>query len=94
MINAFALLTETPTTEVALEPAKEEVKDIAGYLGIFHRKKVPLTEITWDEFTSVLAQNNQMTQICRVVRSIDRENNGFITRDELDDIFKSFYPEL
>ena len=53
-----------------------------------------MTEITWDEFIAVLAQKNIMTQISRIVRSIDRENNGFVTREELDDIFKSFFPEL
>lgn len=35
-----------------------------------------------------------MKEIQHIIRSIDRDRNGYVTRNELDDILKEVYPEL
>ena len=33
-------------------------------------------------------------QVMRIIRNIDKDNNGYVTITELDDILKICYPEL
>jgi hypothetical protein len=48
-----------------------------------------------DEFIAIIAQKTgTLTPIYRTIRSIDKENNGFITSQEMEDIFASYFPEL
>jgi Ca2+-binding EF-hand superfamily protein len=35
-----------------------------------------------------------MNDISQIIRGIDKDRNGYITRNELDDILKEVYPEL
>lgn len=34
-----------------------------------------------------------MKQVHIAIRSIDKDHNGFVTRTELDDIMKQYYPK-
>lgn len=43
---------------------------------------------------SLFVKENRMKEIQHIIRSIDRDRNGYVTRNELDDILKEVYPEL
>ena len=36
----------------------------------------------------------KFVQVMRIIRNIDRDNNGYVTITELDDIIKIIYQEL
>ena len=42
----------------------------------------------------MFVKENRMKEIQHIIRSIDRDRNGYVTRNELDDILKEVYPEL
>ena len=73
---------------------KEEPTDLAGYTGDFIRKKIVLEPITDAEFISHFVKENRMKDIQQMIRSIDRDRNGYVTQTELDDILKEVYPDL
>lgn len=73
---------------------KEDPTDLAGYTGNFIRKKIELEPITDAEFISHFVKENRMKDIQQMIRSIDRDRNGYVTQTELDDIVKEVYPEL
>lgn len=65
--------------------------DISGYFGLFYREKKQLTPITEAEVLEIIAKNNRLVQIMKVIKDIDIDNNGYVTNQELDDIFKMHY---
>lgn len=74
--------------------AREDPTDLAGYTGQFNRKKITLESVTDAEFISLFVKDNRMKDIQQIIRSIDRDRNGYVTQTELDDILKEVYPEL
>ena len=72
--------------------------DLAGYVGDFHRHRVNGDEIkrrvaiTEEELLQVMAQDDKLKQIALTFREIDPDRNGFLTQQELDDIFRENYP--
>lgn len=45
-----------------------------------------------EEFIRVIRKNNKMEEIMRTIKEIDKDHNGYVTRTELDDILKMYYP--
>jgi Ca2+-binding EF-hand superfamily protein len=41
----------------------------------------------------VIASDNKMEEVMRIVNQIDKDHNGYVTVTELDDILKLHYPE-
>ena len=73
--------------------------DLAGYVGDFHRhriggeeikKRIPLTE---EELMEIMVKNDRLKEIALAFREIDPDRNGFLTQQELDDIFRENYRE-
>lgn len=67
-------------------------KDPAGYLGQFTRINRKTEPISVTEFLNVFALENRMPQVTTMIRSIDKQRNGYITTSEMDDILKEVYP--
>ncbi|CDW74423.1 ef-hand calcium-binding domain-containing protein 6 [Stylonychia lemnae] len=67
--------------------------DMSGYFGKFYRQNVKLNQITIDEFVNVIVKDNKLASIMRCIKQIDKDNNGYVTNQELDDILKYIYPE-
>ena len=72
--------------------------DTAGYFGTNYRINENLTQ----QFTALhdidvvvraFAQDNKIIQILQTIKTIDKEKNGFVTNQELEDILKLFYKE-
>ena len=90
--------TQVYNTQVALEETKEELKmDLGGYIGDFHRhrtdgeeikKRTPLTEA---EMVDMIYADDRFREIALNFREIDPDRNGFVTQQELDDIFREHY---
>ena len=86
--------------EYKLEETNEELKmDLAGYVGDFHRHRIggeeikrrtPLTE---GELLEMMLKNDRLKEIALAFREIDPDRNGFLTQQELDDIFRENYRE-
>ena len=74
--------------------------DLGGYMGDFDRhrgekhskikKRVPLTE---KELVDMMLEKDRIKEIALTFRDIDPDRNGFITQQELDDIFRLNYKE-
>ena len=74
--------------------------DLGGYMGDFDRhrgekqskikKRVPLTE---KELVDMMLEKDRLKEIMMAYRDIDPERNGFVTQQELDDIFRLNYKE-
>ena len=68
-----------------------------GYFGrtTHYREKIDknLTPIEQIEFIRVFAKNNKLGDIMLVIKQIDKDHNGYITRNEMDDILKMTYRE-
>ena len=77
--------------EVTLD---DDIVDVAGYLGTFNRTKAKLEPCSWDELVQVLEANEQTQNIMRRIKTIDKDHNGYVTLQELDDIIKVCCPEL
>ena len=41
----------------------------------------------------VIAADNKMEEVMRVIGQIDKDHNGYVTVTELDDILKLNYPD-
>lgn len=72
----------------------DEPEDINGYFGKtkFYRQQKTLTQITEEKFIRIIRKDNKMTEIMRTIKEIDKDHNGYVTRTELDDILKMYYP--
>ena len=72
--------------------------DTAGYFGTNHRlaemhskKFLPLKD--FEVVVGLLLEKNHLVKVMQTIRTIDREKNGFVTNQELEDILKLFYRE-
>ena len=72
--------------------------DTAGYFGTNHRltelhskKFVELTD--FNVILDLIVEKNLLIKIMQTIRTIDRDKNGFVTNQELEDILKLFYKE-
>jgi len=72
----------------------DEPEDINGYLGKtkFYRLQKKLWPISDKEFINIIRKNNKMDAVMRTIKEIDKDHNGYVTRTELDDILKMYYP--
>ncbi len=68
-----------------------DLVDNSGYFGIFYREKVNLQPISDTELIEIVNKNNKIVNIMKNIKEIDRDNNGYVTNQELDDIFKMHY---
>ena len=72
--------------------------DTAGYFGTNHRLVEMLSWkfVVLDDFDVILdlfLEKNLLVKVMQTIRTIDREKNGFVTNQELEDILKLFYKE-
>ena len=67
--------------------------DNSGYLGLFYREKKLLTPIGEAELLEIISKDNKLQNIMKVIKEIDSDNNGYVTNQELDDIFKLHYAQ-
>ena len=70
--------------------------DLAGYVGDFHRHRVgkeikQRVGMTEQELVDMMAENDRLKEITLAIRQIDPDRNGFVTQQELDDIFRESY---
>lgn len=69
------------------EADNPDLVDNSGYFGIFYREKKDLTPISIPELVVIIAKKNKLVGIMKNIKEIDRDNNGYVTNQELDDIF-------
>ena len=54
-----------------------------------------ITECSINEFTQILRNDvDKLHQVMLTIRQIDKDHNGYVTRNELDDILKIYYAPL
>jgi Ca2+-binding EF-hand superfamily protein len=75
----------------------ENAIDMCGYTGIFHRPKEErnkLVKLKEQAFLSILASNiNTLADMMRTIKHIDKDNNGYVTTTEIEDILKIHYAQ-
>ena len=85
--------------KIKLDESNEELKmDLGGYVGDFHRHRVskeikkrePMSE---HELMVLMTADDRLKDITLAFREIDPFRNGYITQQELDDIFRENYHE-
>ena len=72
----------------------DDAVDTAGYVGLFHRDPKlmkNLKNISFKDLIGVFAKQNKMSQIFAMIKSVDKDRNGYVTNTELDDILKIAY---
>ena len=79
--------------DVHEDDGRDDAVDTAGYTGQFHRVKQKLMPISDIEFILLLLRKNRLRDIVMRIKEIEKENTGFVTRTELDDILKIVYPD-
>ena len=76
---------------------EDDAQDAAGFTGDFHRKlktKGPLKQLPEPVFFQLFACNKQkLNDFMRTIYSIDKDNNGYVTQTEIDDILKLIFAE-
>jgi Ca2+-binding EF-hand superfamily protein len=65
---------------------------MSGYLGQFYRKAIKTQRIDLKDFVKVIVNDNKLASVMRCIKDIDKDNNGYVTNQELDDILKLIYP--
>jgi len=84
-------------SKVDVESGDEDdvAKDPAGYNGEVNRfaHRVILETLTEEAFLNTFKEDNRISKIMLMIRSIDRDRNGYVTTTEMDDILKEVYPE-
>ena len=73
------------------EQDNPDLVDNSGYLGLFYREKIPLEAISQPQLIQIFKQENKLVQIMKIIKEIDRDNNGYVTNQELEDIFRVQY---
>jgi len=75
----------------------DEPTDNLGFLGVaewYREKKLNMSPISEREFVTVVAgKGNKLKEIMFTISQIDKDRNGYVTKNELDDILKLFYRE-
>lgn len=74
-----------------------EFADNHGYLGKNHQSRVfsssKIVAIKMPQFVQVIREHSQLMRIVKkYIKDIDRDCNGYVTNQELDDIFKLVFP--
>lgn len=79
--------------EENLDDDKDQPNDVNGYYGYtqYYRTQYQLTPISEENFIKIIAEDNKMDQVMLTIKQIDKDHNGYVTRNELDDILKLFY---
>ena len=76
------------------EDEEDDAVDAAGYLGEFHRAiDQDAVDLTEEELIALFINDNKMDELAFTIRSIDRDHNGYVTWNEMEDILKILYPE-
>ena len=77
-----------------VEDEGDDAVDAAGYTGNF-RRSIPKnqSEISEQDFFQVFRDENKMGELAFIIRTIDRDHNGYVTSTEMDDILKMLYPK-
>jgi hypothetical protein len=86
------------------ETDTDEVGDLSGFIGIFHRKNhieerhlEPFSlqdlALLFHSLQTSNERNEKLASIMRSIKQIDREGNGYVTSTELDDILKLTFPD-
>mmetsp|Transcript_33653 Transcript_33653/g.51934 ORF Transcript_33653/g.51934 Transcript_33653/m.51934 type:complete len:184 (-) Transcript_33653:1607-2158(-) len=74
---------------------EDDAKDAAGYTGDIHRhlkeRYIKHKQITMDQFIAMVRQENKLRELFQIIKTIDKDHNGFITQTEMDDILKLLY---
>jgi len=53
-----------------------------------------MTTISQEEFITIVAgKDNKLREVMHTIGQIDKDHNGYVTKNELDDILKLFYRE-
>jgi hypothetical protein len=73
------------------EADNPDMVDNSGYLGLFYREKRTLLPLKEAELLQIISASNKLAVIFRIIKDIDKDNNGYVTNQELDDIFKVSY---
>ena len=74
------------------------VVDAAGLFGPRHRMREALkgNQQRMEELSqleAIVAADNKLSQVFAMIREIDRQKNGYVTDQELQDIFKACYAD-
>ena len=76
-----------------VEDPTEDAVDAAGFTGQMNRVKRKLRPISEGELVALFLRENSLHEMSRMIREIDKERNGFVTKTELDDIVKVLFEE-
>ena len=74
----------------------DDAVDTAGYIGLFHRDPSltqNLINITMKDIIDVFNTNNKMSDLFAIIKTVDKDRNGYITNTEFDDILKLIYSD-
>ena len=61
------------------EPDNPDLVDNSGYFGIFYREKVVQQPISDNELINIFHKNNLLVNIMKIIKNIDKDNNGYVT---------------
>ena len=86
------------------ETDTDEVGDLSGFIGVFHRKNhieekhlepysLQDLALLFHSIQTSNERNERLASIMRSIKQIDRDGNGYVTSTELDDILKLTFPE-
>ena len=92
----FNIITQKMYSQVKddnLYDDKDQPNDVNGYYGYtqYYRTQYQLNPISEEGFIKIIAEDNKMDQVMLTIKQIDKDHNGYVTRNELDDILKLFY---
>ena len=92
----FNIITQKMYSQVKddnLDDDKDQPNDVNGYNGYtqYYRTQYQLNPISEESFIKIIAEDNKMDQVMLTIKQIDKDHNGYVTRNELDDILKLFY---
>ncbi len=92
----FNIITQKMYSQVKddnLDDDKDQPNDVNGYYGYtqYYRTQYQLNPISEESFIKIIAEDNKMDQVMLTIKQIDKDHNGYVTRNELDDILKLFY---
>lgn len=68
--------------------------DRAGYYGAFRRDPKKTQASNWPDFVRLFIDNDSLAKIVRKIKEIDKDRNGNVTNQELEDIVTLCHPQL
>ena len=80
-------------SKLSIKLSRLEV-DKSGYDGVFSRNPKKNQAIDWVNFCKLFIDNDLLTKLVRTIKEIDKDRNGYITNQELEDIVSLCYPSL